>query len=86
MSAASALRVKDLHVRYGDVLALRGLDLDVPPGGCTAVLGPSGCGKTTLLRAVAGLVRAQAGVIEIGGVVKSVVRPSSRIFCRQPAS
>ena len=82
MSDAPALRTNDLHVRYGDVLALRGLTLEVSPGGCTAVLGPSGCGKTTLLRAIAGLLGIQAGTIEIDGVVTDapaqLVRPEDR--------
>jgi multiple sugar transport system ATP-binding protein len=43
------------------VEALCGLSLDVEDGTCTAILGPSGCGKTTLLRAIAGLERPDAG-------------------------
>jgi len=82
VTADAALRVTGLHVRHGAVLVLRGLDLDVAPGGCTAVLGPSGCGKTTLLRAIAGLIPVQSGRIEIGGVVTDAparqVRPEDR--------
>jgi iron(III) transport system ATP-binding protein len=48
---------------------LRAVDLEVPEGSLTAVLGPSGSGKTTLLRALAGFVRPDSGVIEIGGRV-----------------
>jgi iron(III) transport system ATP-binding protein len=48
------------------VHALRGADLDVAEGTLTAVLGPSGCGKTTLLRALAGLERPDAGSIVVG--------------------
>ena len=50
---------------------LRGLDLSIAPGSVTALLGPSGCGKTTALRIVAGLEDADAGTVEIGGVVAS---------------
>jgi iron(III) transport system ATP-binding protein len=82
VSGTPALAVRDLHVRYGSTLALRGLTLDVEAGGCTAVLGPSGCGKTTLLRAIAGLVPVQAGKIQIGGLVTNDpaprVRPENR--------
>ncbi|MEU8106323.1 ABC transporter ATP-binding protein [Nonomuraea muscovyensis] len=46
---------------------LDGLDLTVPAGLLAAVLGPSGCGKTTLLRVVAGFLRADAGTVELGG-------------------
>ncbi|MFI7439523.1 ABC transporter ATP-binding protein [Nonomuraea indica] len=48
---------------------LDGLDLTVPAGLLAAVLGPSGCGKTTLLRVVAGFLRADAGTVELGGRV-----------------
>lgn len=47
------------------VEALRGVDLEVEAGQIAAVLGPSGCGKTTLLRALAGLERPDAGTIQL---------------------
>ena len=50
------LHVKDLHVSYGGIKALRGVDLHVGPGEVVAVLGANGAGKTTLLRAVSGLL------------------------------
>jgi thiamine transport system ATP-binding protein len=49
------LRVEALEVRYGDTVALDGIDLVVEDGEVVSVLGPSGSGKSTLLRAVAGL-------------------------------
>jgi thiamine transport system ATP-binding protein len=49
------LRVEALEVRYGDSVALDGIDLVVEDGEVVSVLGPSGSGKSTLLRAVAGL-------------------------------
>jgi thiamine transport system ATP-binding protein len=49
------LRVEALEVRYGDTVALDGIDLVVDDGEVVSVLGPSGSGKSTLLRAVAGL-------------------------------
>jgi ABC-type sugar transport system ATPase subunit len=61
----SHVRLAALEKRFSGarstVVALRGLDLDVPSGACVAILGPSGCGKTTLLRIVAGLERPDAG-------------------------
>ena len=64
--------------RYGGVTALRGVSLDVPAGRLTAVLGPSGCGKTTLLRAVAGFVALDAGVIRFGGDNVTGLPPQQR--------
>lgn len=62
----SALRVTGLTRRFGDVVALDGIDLTVTPGEFMVLLGPSGSGKTTLLRLVAGIERATAGSIAIG--------------------
>jgi thiamine transport system ATP-binding protein len=61
------LSVKDLTVRFGALVAVDGVTLDVPSGQVLAVLGPSGCGKSTLLRAVAGLEPPVSGVVEYDG-------------------
>jgi iron(III) transport system ATP-binding protein len=61
------LRLRGLRKTFGEVVAVDDLDLDVPEGATCALLGPSGCGKTTTLRLIAGLERADAGTIEIGG-------------------
>lgn len=54
--AGARLEVRGLEVRYGPVVALRGVDLVVEGGTCTLLLGANGAGKTSLLKAVAGLV------------------------------
>jgi iron(III) transport system ATP-binding protein len=64
---ALAVQARGLRRRFGDVLAIDHVDLDVQPGEMLTVLGPSGCGKTTLLRLIAGLDTPDAGTIEIGG-------------------
>lgn len=60
---APALRVHGVSKRFGDVLAVDAVDLEVPRGSFSALLGPSGCGKTTLLRIVAGLEHADEGTV-----------------------
>ena len=67
--ARHALRTLGVSKRYGDVVAVDAVDLDVRDGEFLGVLGPSGCGKTTLLRLIAGFERPDAGGIEIGGRV-----------------
>jgi iron(III) transport system ATP-binding protein len=62
----SRLEVRDLVVGYDAADVLRSVSLDVPDGSLLAIVGPSGCGKTTLLRTIAGLVRARGGEIRIG--------------------
>lgn len=62
-----AVRIKGLGRRFGDVVAVDSVDLEVRQGEMLTVLGPSGCGKTTVLRLVAGLDTPDAGMIEIGG-------------------
>jgi len=74
--------IKGLSKRYGDVAAVRGLDLQVKPGELVALLGPSGCGKTTTLRLVAGFLKPEAGEIWVGdrclSSAASVIPPERR--------
>jgi ABC-type multidrug transport system ATPase subunit len=65
---AGMLHIAGLRKSYGDVTALRGVDLDVAPGEITSLLGPNGAGKTTIVSIVAGLRRADGGVVEVGGL------------------
>lgn len=62
------LRIRDLKVSYGDVVAISDIDLDLASGETIALLGRSGSGKTTVLKAIAGLVRLDAGAIELDGM------------------
>jgi iron(III) transport system ATP-binding protein len=61
----SRLWLRDLVVGYESGTVLRGVSLDVPHGALVAIVGPSGCGKTTLLRTIAGLMRARSGEIRL---------------------
>jgi branched-chain amino acid transport system ATP-binding protein len=60
------LEIKDLHVAYGKVEAIRGIALVMQPGQIVTVIGPNGAGKTTLLAAAAGLLRSRGSVIYDG--------------------
>ena len=67
MIPAEGLALRDLSFAVDGREIVRGVSLDVPEGGVTALLGPSGCGKTTLLRLVAGLERARTGTVHVNG-------------------
>lgn len=76
-----ALDVSEISASYGSVPVLRGIDLDLNAGLLMAVLGPSGCGKTTLLRVLAGFMKADSGSIAIHGrtlVDRGIHVPSER--------
>jgi branched-chain amino acid transport system ATP-binding protein len=61
------LKVNDIHVSYGPVVALRGVFLEVPEGGIVTILGANGAGKSSTLRSISGLVRLSGGSIEFMG-------------------
>ncbi len=61
------LSVKNLAVRYGDLVGVADVSLEVPEGGIVALLGSNGAGKTTTLNAIAGLVPPAAGRVTFGG-------------------
>ena len=61
------LRVDHLEVRYGDLIGVADVSLEVPAGSVVALLGSNGAGKTTTLNAVAGIVPVSAGKVEFHG-------------------
>jgi ABC-2 type transport system ATP-binding protein len=65
---AVAIRTEGLAKYFGDVAALRALELEVGEGEVLGYLGPNGAGKTTTIRCLLGLIRASAGRAEIFGV------------------
>jgi ABC-2 type transport system ATP-binding protein len=67
-ATAPAIRVRGVEKSYGDLEALRGVDLEVQPGSIVALLGSNGAGKTTLVRILATLLRADAGSATVAGL------------------
>src|ERR1700716_1737198 len=59
--------IEQLTVRYGLVVAVDDLSLEIAPGELLALVGPSGCGKTTMLGFVAGFTRASSGSLLFDG-------------------
>ena len=74
----SAVRLAGVVKRFGDVVAVAGVDLEVASGEFLVVLGPSGCGKTTLMRTVAGLETPTAGRVHIGERDVTALPPRKR--------
>lgn len=79
--AGEGIKVDGLEVSYGGVVALRGISLEIGPGGFVAVLGANGAGKTTLVRTLTGLLPLHKGRVTAGGATLngvSVVGRTSR--------
>ena len=68
MSGDAVLRASGLHKRYGGVIALGGVDVDVAGGELLGIIGPNGSGKSTLFDCVTGLVAPDAGRVTLNGV------------------
>jgi len=64
----AALRVRALRKTYQDVVAVSGVDLEVPPGQCFGLLGPNGAGKTTTIEICEGLTARDSGEVEVLGM------------------
>jgi branched-chain amino acid transport system ATP-binding protein len=80
------LEIKDLHVAYGKVEAVRGVTLQMEPGQIVTVIGPNGAGKTTLLAAATGLLRFR-GTVTFDGIDLRHMDVEERVergFCLVP--
>jgi spermidine/putrescine transport system ATP-binding protein len=73
-----AISLVGLTKAYGDVPAVRGIDLDIAAGEFFSLLGPSGCGKTTTLRMLAGFERPDTGQILLDGTDLAPIPPHKR--------
>ena len=63
----TAIETEGLRKSFGQVKALRGVDLAVPEGSICALLGPNGAGKTTVVRVLATLTRPDGGAARVAG-------------------
>lgn len=61
------ISLRGVQKKFGNKQVLRGIDLTVPSGRTTCIIGRSGCGKSVLLKHIVGLLKADAGVVEIDG-------------------
>jgi ABC-2 type transport system ATP-binding protein len=66
-AAAAAIEVEQLRVRRGGAAVLHAIDVRIAAGRVTGLIGPSGCGKTTLMRAIVGVQRIEAGRVRVLG-------------------
>ncbi|MCX7599078.1 MAG: ATP-binding cassette domain-containing protein, partial [Armatimonadetes bacterium] len=74
----AGVRLVNLTKRFGNVVAVRDVNLDIRDGEFMVLVGPSGCGKTTCLRLIAGLEEATEGEIWIGDRLVNDVSPKDR--------
>ena len=72
------VQLEQLVKRFGDDVAVDGIDVDMPPGEFFTLVGPSGCGKTTTLRMIAGFERPTSGRILLDGVDVAQTPPHRR--------
>src|SRR5216117_1377975 len=78
-AAENILAVNNIEVIYDHViLVLKGVSLDVPRGGITALLGANGAGKTTTLKAISNLLHSERGEVTKGSIVFDGVEVQSQ--------
>ncbi|MGI9389522.1 MAG: ABC transporter ATP-binding protein [Boseongicola sp.] len=84
MTETNIIQLKELEKRYGDVIAVSNVNLDLREGEFFSLLGPSGCGKTTVLRMIAGFQEPSKGQVLIDGQdmegVPANNRPTNMVF------
>jgi branched-chain amino acid transport system ATP-binding protein len=69
------LNVRDLHVSYGQIKAIKGISLKVETGSIVTLIGANGAGKTTLLRTISGLIKPKSGSVAVGDTELTTLPP-----------
>src|SRR3954453_22918214 len=78
---ALAIRLRGVVKRYGEIVAVDGLDLDVPEGTCVGLLGPNGAGKSTTMRTLTAQAIADEGELEVLGFRLPEESKQARAHC-----
>src|SRR5471032_1802420 len=82
--AEPLVRLRDMHLSFGNNPVLKGIDLDVQRGQAVSIIGPSGSGKSTILRCITGLLQPQRGTIRVGSTdVHTLSKEAERIELRK---
>lgn len=74
----SSIELQGISKRWGDTIALEGIDLSIAAGSFCVLLGPSGCGKSTTLRIMAGLESSSSGLVIVDGRDVTHLQPAER--------
>src|SRR4051794_24512424 len=74
------LEIKDIHVHYGKIAALKGVSVDVDEGEIVTLIGANGAGKSTTLKTISGLRPLSAGKVTFGGRDISKVAGHKRVL------
>lgn len=64
----NSIIIKDLYKSYGEVLALDGINIEIPTGQIFGILGPNGSGKTTLLKIITSILEPTSGLVRVNGI------------------
>jgi branched-chain amino acid transport system ATP-binding protein len=81
------LNIKDLHVSYGKIKAIKGISLEVGAGEIVTLVGANGAGKTTMLKTISGILTPVSGEILYEGKPLSAIKPYERVIegiCQAP--
>ena len=77
------IRLVDVHKRFGDLIVLDGVNMEIARGKTTTILGASGSGKSVMIKHVVGLLAPDAGEVWVGDVNMAVAKPRQKLDVRK---